>query len=129
VPTPAARFRAFPGVFRYNGDWRQIGACFVLKFIDNLPRCTIASINLAMTGTELDILRLFRDYGVTAHQMLFFPAAFSKPESRKFTVAMQSMIERGLVVRERNHEAFSLTARGYREALKLPEPETADCSR
>jgi hypothetical protein len=97
-----------------------------LKFIGNLLRCTIASNDQAMSGTELDIIKLFRAYGVTAHQMLFFPAAFAKQESRKFTGAMQSMIERGLVVKERNHEAYSLTARGYRETLRLSEPETAD---
>jgi hypothetical protein len=97
-----------------------------LKLIGKLLRCTIASINQAMTGTELDIMRLFRAYGVTAHQMLFFPAGFAKPDSRKFSGAMQSMIERGLVVKERNHEAYSLTARGYRETLRLSEPETAD---
>jgi hypothetical protein len=81
-----------------------------------------------MNGTEVDILRLFRAYGVTPHQMLFFPAGFAKAESRKFAGAMVSMIERGLVVKERRHEAYSLTARGYRESLKLTTPEMADDS-
>jgi hypothetical protein len=58
--------------------------------------------------------------------MLFFPAAFAKAESRKFTSSINSMIERGLVVKERNHEAYSLTARGYRATLKLSPAETAD---
>ena len=98
------------------------------RSLDNLVRCNIASIDLALNGTELDILRLFRAYGVTAHQMLFFPAGFSKPESRKFASSIQSMVERGLVVKERNHEAYSLTARGYREALKVSQSATADCS-
>jgi hypothetical protein len=98
------------------------------KFIDNLSRCTIALIDLGLNGTELDILRLFRAYGVTAHQMLFFPAGFAKAESRKFTSSINSMIERGLVVKERHHEAYSLTPRGYRESLKVSQAEAADCS-
>jgi DNA-binding IclR family transcriptional regulator len=98
------------------------------RSLDNLVRCTIASIDLGLNGTERDILRLFRAYGVTAHQMLFFPAAFAKSESRKFTNSIQSMIECGLVVKERRHEAYSLTPRGYRESLKVAQSETADCS-
>ncbi|HJS09098.1 MAG TPA: hypothetical protein VJ809_15620 [Pirellulales bacterium] len=90
-------------------------------------RCTIAAIDQGLNGAERDILRLFRAYGVTAHQMLFFPGGFAKPESRKFTSSINSMIERGLVVKERHHEAYSLTAHGYRESLKLSESETADC--
>jgi hypothetical protein len=90
--------------------------------IDKLLRCTIPAIKLATNVTELDILRIFRAYGVTAHQMLFFPSNFVKPAPRKFAGAMQSMIERGFVVKERHHGAYSLTARGYRESLKLPGP-------
>jgi hypothetical protein len=72
-----------------------------------------------MNGTELDILKIFRAYEVTAHQMLFFQTAFTAPESRKFTGAMQSMIDRGWVVKERRQGAYSLTPRGYSESLKL----------
>lgn len=56
--------------------------------------------------------------------MLFFPADFGKPDSGRFTGAMQSMIERGLVVKERRQEAYSLTSRGYRESLKLSASES-----
>ena len=72
-----------------------------------------------MNGSELDILRIFRTYQVTAHQMLFFQTAFTAAESRNFAGAMQSMIERGWVVKENRQGAYSLTARGYRESLKL----------
>jgi len=51
--------------------------------------------------------------------MLFFPTNFAKPQSRRFTGAMQSMIDRGWVIKERRQGAYSLTALGYRRALRL----------
>jgi hypothetical protein len=84
-------------------------------------RCTIVSINATISGAELDILKIFRAYAVKEQQMLFFPTNFTKPQSRTFTAAMQSMIERGWVIKERRQGAYSLTSLGYRESLKLSE--------
>jgi hypothetical protein len=88
-------------------------------------RCIIVSTNVAISGAELDILRIFRAYAVKEHEMLFFPTNFTKPQSREFTGAMQSMIERGWVIKERRQGAYSLTALGYSESLRRSDRRPA----
>ena len=70
-----------------------------------------------MTQSETDILRMFRTYGVRPHEMLFLNAGLAKSHPQQFTRAMQSMVERGLVVKERRRDAYSLTTTGYRASL------------
>ena len=78
---------------------------------------------MTLNEAERGILQLFRNYGVTANQMLFVRAGFAQPETAEFTRGMQSMIRRGFVVAERRRGAYSLTPRGYRASLKTCNPQ------
>jgi hypothetical protein len=71
-----------------------------------------------MSEAENDILRLFRRYQVGEAEMLFFTGGLANP-SRKFKTAMQSLIERGMVIKERRQDAYSLTTTGFRASLKV----------
>jgi len=71
----------------------------------------------AMSEAEADILRVFRSYGVKSNEMLFFNCGLAKSHPPRFKRAMQSMMDRGLVVQERHRNAYSLTASGYRASL------------
>jgi hypothetical protein len=74
----------------------------------------MAQLNTAVNPAETEILRSFRSYGVKAHEMLFFNRNSGKAHSPKFTAAMQSMVDRGLVVRDNRHrDAYSLSDTGY----------------
>ncbi len=69
---------------------------------------------VSVDSAEAEILRLFRGYGVRAHEMVFFNRTAGKDHSTKFNHAMQSMIDRGLVIREQRHrDAYSLSVSGY----------------
>lgn len=66
------------------------------------------------TDAETDVLKWFRSYGVRANEMLFINRTGGKGPSPRFNSAMQSMVERGLVIREDRHrDAYSLSAQGY----------------
>ena len=69
------------------------------------------------TDSEAEILRLFRSYRVRASEMLFFNQGINKTRPVQLTRALESLVERGLVVKERHRDAYSLTTRGYRASL------------
>jgi hypothetical protein len=80
----------------------------------------MAEVNPSITAEEAKILRSFRSYGVKAHEMLFFNGSSGKGQSAGFNKAMQSMLDRGFVVRDQRHrEAYSLSDSGYQAAQSL----------
>jgi hypothetical protein len=80
----------------------------------------MASAEPAITSAEADILRSFRNYGLRAHEMLFFNRNAGKAHSPRFNEAMQAMINRGLVIREKRHrDAYSLSTSGYQVSLSV----------
>ena len=72
-----------------------------------------------MTKAERDIMRHFRKYRVGVNEMLCFDTNPSKTNSSEFQVAMTSLIESGLVVRERRRHAYSLTPEGFATSLSV----------
>ena len=67
-----------------------------------------------MTATEVTILRFFRRFQVGPAEMLFLNSADCKVGASSFTPAMRRLIEKGIVVKERPDQAYSLTYEGYR---------------
>ena len=72
-----------------------------------------------MTQSETSILRYFRQYRIGAHEMLFFNAGMVKSHPPEFRRAMASLIDSGLVVEERQRNAYSLTEQGYSASLAI----------
>jgi predicted transcriptional regulator len=66
-----------------------------------------------MTAAELNILRIFRRYRVRPAEMLFVSPTDWKTAGDSFSAAMRCLIEKGLVVKEHPHHAYSLTEAGY----------------
>lgn len=74
----------------------------------------------AFTDAETDVLKWFRSYGVRANEMLFVNRTGGKGPTPRFNAAMQSMVDRGLVVRDNRHrDAYSLSPRGYQAARTI----------
>ncbi len=78
-----------------------------------------------MKVAEWDILRFFRRYQVGPAEMLFFGPKDRKVAAGSFRAAMGSLIEQGLVVKERPEQAYSLTTAGYRASLLAPQKTDA----
>ena len=72
---------------------------------------------LKTNESEAEILRLFRSYRVRASEMLFFNQGVTKARPAHLSRALASLVERGLVVKERHPDAYSLTDLGYRASL------------
>jgi len=72
-----------------------------------------------MTATETAILTFFRRYQIGPHEMLFFNANDCKLGPGSFRTAMQSLVSRGLVIKERPAKAYSLTRDGYDLSLSV----------
>jgi hypothetical protein len=72
-----------------------------------------------MTQSETSILRYFRQYRIGAHEMLFFNTGMVKSHPPEFRRAMASLIDNGLVVEERQRNAYSLTQHGYSVSLSV----------
>ncbi len=72
-----------------------------------------------MTAAEIDILREFRRYSVAAHSMLFFNCSRTNPHSPQFKRAIISLLDQGLIARERRDNAYSLTRAGYSASLSI----------
>jgi hypothetical protein len=70
-----------------------------------------------MSASEINILRQFRRFQIRPAQMMFFPSGQGKTGGREFTMAMNSLIKRGLVLPERHKGAYSLTRSGYEASL------------
>ncbi len=74
-----------------------------------------------MSATEAVILTFFRRYQIGPHQMLFFNSGDCKLGPSSFRTAMQSLVSRGLVVKERPPQAYSLTRNGYDLSLSVEQ--------
>jgi predicted transcriptional regulator len=74
-----------------------------------------------MTATELTILRFFRRFQVGPTEMLFLNSADCKVGASSFTPAMRRLIEKGIIVKERPEQAYSLTHEGYRLTRTVKE--------
>jgi predicted transcriptional regulator len=74
---------------------------------------------ITMSATETAILTFFRRYQIGPHQMLFFNANDCKLGPGSFRTAMQSLVSRGLVIKERPAKAYSLTRDGYDLSLSV----------
>jgi predicted transcriptional regulator len=70
-----------------------------------------------MSADECTVLEFFRRYETGPHQMLFFTLYNCKMPANRLRTAMRGLIERGLVVKERPEQAYSLTRDGYRLSL------------
>jgi len=70
-----------------------------------------------MNPAEVKILRQFRSYGLRTNEMLFFNRSLAKPHLPDFTRAIQTLIDRGLLVKERHQDAYSLTTLGYQASM------------
>jgi RIO-like serine/threonine protein kinase len=70
-----------------------------------------------MSDTEVAILRQFRAYRAKSNEMLFLNSGRAKSHPREFARAVNSLMERKLVVKERPRDAYSLTPRGYAASL------------
>ena len=78
-----------------------------------------------MTPNECAILTFFRQYDIGPSQMLFFNPGDCKLGAGSFRTGMESLMKRGLVVKERHKLAYSLTRPGYDLAVTLPRPKRA----
>jgi hypothetical protein len=72
-----------------------------------------------MTATETAIMFFFRRYQIRPAEMLFFNPADCKVSPGPFHTAMESLMRRGWVVKERPKHAYSLTRDGYDISLAL----------
>ena len=75
------------------------------------------AVSQSNNPAEASVLRTFRTYQVSARQMLVLNHGHTKPPPASYARALQSLLERGLVVRERFPNAYSLTALGYQASL------------
>lgn len=72
-----------------------------------------------MTPSEKDVLGFFRRYQVGPTQMLFFNPGDCKLTPSDLRAAMRCLIEKGLVIKERPEQAYSLTRAGYERSLRV----------
>ena len=70
-----------------------------------------------MNTAETAILAFFRRFEARPAEMLFINPQQSKDQSAKFRTAMQSLIDKGFVTKERPKQAYSLTVAGYRASV------------
>lgn len=74
-----------------------------------------------MTPAEVDILEFFRRYQVGPAEMLFFNPGDCKLPDGSFQNAMKSLMDKGLVVKERPRRAYSLTRAGYQLSIHVED--------
>lgn len=72
-----------------------------------------------MTASERSIMEFFRRYQAGPDEMLFFNPTDCKMPPAPFRNAMQSLIRRSLVTKERPKQAYSLTRNGYDMSLSM----------
>jgi len=72
-----------------------------------------------MDDIEISILAFFRRYRIHPAEMLFFNAHDCKLQDKPFLAAMEALIRRGMVVKERPGQAYSLTKEGYHLACSV----------
>ena len=73
-----------------------------------------------MSAAEWEILRVFRRYKVGPAEMLFLSAADCRTAANSFTSAMGRLIDKGMIIKERPLQAYSLTRAGYRLSREVP---------
>ena len=95
-------------IFRYNDTCSRGSAA-----PQGLCRPFFHGGGIDMSDAETAILKQFRLYQVQAREMLFINRGYAKAQSTQFARAMDSLIKRRLVIKERHRDAYSLTDRGY----------------
>ena len=73
-----------------------------------------------MNSAETAILAFFRRFDARPSEMLFINPNQAKDQSPKFRAAMQSLIDKGFVTKERPKQAYSLTMAGYKASVAVP---------
>ena len=83
-----------------------------------------------MTNGERSILTVFRNYGVKAHEMLFINSVGTVAglDGPQFTASMNTLVNSGLVRRDRRQHSYHLTQAGYHAAMH-PATSSATVSR
>jgi len=66
-----------------------------------------------MSAAEIRILKHFRRYEVKPAEMLFVNFHECRVTAHGFAAAMKRLIDKGLVIKERPLQAYSLTRAGY----------------
>jgi hypothetical protein len=77
-----------------------------------------------MSAAEWEILRVFRRYKVGPAEMLFLSAADCRNSVNSFASAMGRLIDKGMIIKERPIQAYSLTRAGYRLSRAAPDEKT-----
>jgi hypothetical protein len=72
----------------------------------------------SMTPSECAILTFFRRFDIGPDEMMFVNPGDCKIAQSPFRTAMQSLIGRGFIVKERPARAYSLTHNGYQHSLR-----------
>ncbi len=67
-----------------------------------------------MSVVEKAILKLFQRYEVGPAEMLFVDFRECRLSATDFSMGMSRLIDKGLVVKERPSQAYSLTRAGYK---------------
>ncbi len=78
-----------------------------------------------MENVESAILAYFRRYRIQPAEMLFFNSHDCKLPDKPFLAAMDSLVHRGMVVKERPTAAYSLTQAGYNLSVASEPREPA----
>jgi hypothetical protein len=87
------------------------------KFLSPQPVIAPERREAIMNPSEAKILRQFRSYGLRTNEMLFFNRSLAKPHLPEFVRAIQTLVDRGMIVQERHQDAYSLTTRGYQASI------------
>jgi RIO-like serine/threonine protein kinase len=87
----------------------------------NVLRAAALQEGRKMTSIECAILGFFRRYQIMPNEMLFFNPHDCKIAPTAFDTAMRSLVDRGLVAKERAKQAYSLTEQGYDLSLAIDE--------
>lgn len=72
-----------------------------------------------MNLAERTVLEFFRRFDASPREMLFFNPGCCPLSAESFQAAMDSLIVRRLVVKERPRNAYSLTRAGYERSLTV----------
>lgn len=68
-----------------------------------------------LSASEEKVLKAFRAYRVTPEKML----CFHGPDLQAKAGALESLVQKHLLVREKFHGGYSLTRSGYQESRRL----------
>jgi hypothetical protein len=79
---------------------------------------------IAMNAAEWNILGLFRRYLIRPSEIMFVNAHDCRVAEDHFASAILGLVKKGLLVKERPRQAYSLTHAGYRLS-RLPQSKSS----